>query len=292
MKFQYVIYKQTELEVNGRMADEIWQLLVRIRRYGINSIPIETGSVSEFFTKHQIAPEDTLLIAATDQTLEEICGQPVASIGFDNPDLINEGLYQADILVEGFAEVDYYFLERIYQRKHQIPWHMIDTKRCYLREMTEEDLPDLYKLYEGEGITKYVEPLYEWEEELAYTKAYIKNMYRYYGYGMWLVKDRDTHELIGRAGLNNLEFGGKWILEMGYIIAADRQRMGYATEVCKAIIEYAKGADTGYDRLYCFVQPENEASKALLKHLQFVSEGYVWRDKKEMEVYSYLLISK
>ena len=215
--------------------------------------------------------------------------QPVASIGFDNPDLINEGLYQADILVEGFAEVDYYFLERIYQRKHQIPWHMIDTKRCYLREMTVEDLPDLYKLYEGEGITKYVEPLYEWEEELAYTKAYIKNMYRYYGYGMWLVKDRDTHELIGRAGLNNLEFEGKWILEMGYIIAADRQRMGYATEVCQAIIEYAKGADTGYDRLYCFVQPENEASKALLKHLQFVSEGYVWRDGKEMEVYSYLL---
>ena len=155
--------------------------------------------------------------------------------------------------------------------------------------MPVEALPDLYKLYEGEGITKYVEPLYEWEEELAYTKAYIKNMYRYYGYGMWLVKDRDTHELIGRAGLNNLEFEGKWILEMGYIIAADRQRMGYATEVCKAIIEYAKGADTGYDRLYCFVQPENEASKALLKHLQFVSEGYVWRDGKEMEVYSYLL---
>ena len=76
---------------------------------------------------------------------------------------------------------------------------------------------------------------------------------------------------------------------MGYIIAADRQRMGYATEVCQAIIEYAKGADTGSDRLYCFVQPENEDSKALLKHLQLVSEGYVWRDGKEMEVYSYLL---
>ena len=150
--------------------------------------------------------------------------------------------------------MDYYFLERVYQRYHDIPWRVIETKRCYLREMIPDDLPDLYRLYAGKGMTEYMEPLYGWDEEMEYTKSYIENMYRFYGYGMWLVKDRMTDELIGRAGFDHYVVDGERILEMGYAIGVPYQRMGYASEVCQALIAYAKSAHLGYEELYCFVQ--------------------------------------
>lgn len=290
MEFQYLIYKSKELEHNGRLLSELQELTEEAAKHGVLTTAICDCTIPEYLEKQAIKPEEVLVIVATDKTLQEMTGFPIANVGYLNLDYPDEELYQADILVESFEEVDYAFLERIYQRKHHIPWRVIETKRCYLREMTTEDLPDLYRLYAGEGMTDYMEPLYEWEEELAYTKAYIANMYRFYGYGMWLAKDRYTDELIGRAGLNNLEFEGEQILEMGYAIDVFRQRMGYGTEVCEAVIEYARAAETGYEKLYCFVRKENEASKALLNRLKFTFQKNCSRDGREMELYELQLI--
>ncbi len=54
-----------------------------------------------------------------------------------------------------------FFLERIYQRKHGIPWRVIETERTYLREMTVEDVDALYEIYAQEGMTDFIEPLCE-----------------------------------------------------------------------------------------------------------------------------------
>lgn len=43
-------------------------------------------------------------------------------------------------------------------------------------------------------------------------------MYGMYGFGMWLVKDRDTDKLIGRAGLELRLIDGVEEMELGYII--------------------------------------------------------------------------
>ena len=49
---------------------------------------------------------------------------------------------------------------------------------------------------------------------------------------MWIVCDRNTGELIGRAGVEHREeLGGE--LELGYAIGVPWQRQGYATEVCR-----------------------------------------------------------
>lgn len=64
-------------------------------------------------------------------------------------------------------------------------------------------------------MTDFVEPLYDYETELEYQKAYIENMYGFYEYGMWLVFLKETGRLIGRAGLEHDE--------MGYMIAQQFQ---------------------------------------------------------------------
>lgn len=282
MELKYLVYKKEELEHGGHPDEDARRLFARVQRHGITVAEISEGSLREYFWAKQILPELSLVIASTEETLKEAEALLAAALGYQNPDFPDEPLGRVEYVAEGLEEVDVSFLERVYQRKHGIPWRILETKRCYLREMTLSDLPDLYRLYEGEGMTKYMEPLYEREEEEAYAKAYIRTMYRFYGYGMWLVKDRLTNELIGRAGFDHYIENDETLLEMGYAIAASRQRRGYATEVCEAMIAYAKEAAIGYDKLYCFVREGNAASRALLLRLGFSFQTRTVRDGKDM----------
>ena len=97
-------------------------------------------------------------------------------------------------------------------------------------------------------------------------RAYIENMYGFYEYGMWLVFSRETGKLIGRAGLEHDE--------MGYMIAPEFQNQGYATEVCRFIIDYAR-ENTDFEELYCRIDERNEASVRLAKKLGFTNSGHM-----------------
>ena len=94
-------------------------------------------------------------------------------------------------------------------------------------------------------------------------------MYGYYGYGMWLVFDRATGTLIGRAGLEHRDFDEQSELEMGYVIAPAWQGQGIATEVCNAIIKFAR-EELDFPRLNALTDAKNAASIALLEKLGFV----------------------
>ena len=171
--------------------------------------------------------------------------------------------------VESLAELDIEYLERVRRRYNHIPWDIGETDRCLIRELSLSDLPALYELYAKPGMTDYVEPLYDYETELEYQKAYIENMYGFYEYGMWLVFSKETGKLIGRAGLEHDE--------LGYMIAPELQNLGYATEVCRFIIDYAR-ENTDFEELYCRIDEKNEASVRLAKKLGFTNSGHVDED--------------
>lgn len=171
--------------------------------------------------------------------------------------------------VESLAELDIEYLERVRRRYNHIPWDIGETDRCLIRELSLSDLPALYELYAKPSMTDYVEPLYDYETELEYQKAYIENMYGFYEYGMWLVFSKETGKLIGRAGLEHDE--------LGYMIAPELQNLGYATEVCRFIIDYAR-ENTDFEELYCRIDERNEASVRLAKKLGFTNSGQVDED--------------
>lgn len=287
MKLRNIFYIEGELtqgKKEGVLPIDIRNLLDEAVSSGKKVIVFENDSIQSSMEQAAALPEESLIITTRKGTLEQIAHMPLVSVGYaDN--YFGEDLYQADLLAEGFDEVDVEYLEHIFQRKHGIPWRIIETERCYLREMSLGDMDDLYEMYAGAGMTEYMEPLYEREEEEIYTRAYIENMYGFYGFGMWLVKDKKTDALIGRAGLNVIEQEGKTVLEMGYAIAVPYQRRGYAKEVCRGIMEYTKTLH--YDRLCCFIHPQNEASKGLLYHLGFTGRGYANRDGMEMLLYEW-----
>ena len=117
------------------------------------------------------------------------------------------------------------------------------------------------------SVTLYTEDLFEnREDELAYTESYIKNQYGFFGYGLWIVEETDTGRVVGRAGISNRE--GYDEAELGYVIEKERQNRGYATEICRAIVEYA-GSVLMMQGLNCFVQKENLPSISLCLRLGF-----------------------
>lgn len=178
-------------------------------------------------------------------------------------------------ITEHWTWISACYLDRIYRRFYGLPWQIFETERCLVREMTVEDMEGLYGLYEEE-ITRYVEPLYEdKDKEKAYILDYIKHMYGFFEYGMWLVEDRKNGKIIGRAGISNREVNGVTEPELGYIIGKAYQRKGYGMEVCRGILAYAK-EELGMEFLNCFIGEDNRPSLALAEKLGFEK---VWEEK-------------
>lgn len=235
---------------------------------------------------------DCLMLADCAETLKLAQTCEIAVLGYVMPEMAKSGasfVKDLSMIVEGFEEVDFYFLERVYQRFHHLPWTVIETERCCLREITLEDLDDLYRLYEPEEMTRYMEGLYEdRKKEEEYTKAYIEKMYSFYGYGLWVVVEKASGRIIGRAGLGNLEVDGEIQLELGYLIAREKQRQGLAYEVCQGILDYAREA-TEFRTIHCLIQEQNKASIGLAEKLGFCWEKNVICNEKEMQRYSKIL---
>ena len=130
---------------------------------------------------------------------------------------------------------------------------------------------------------EYMEGLYPYEQEYAYQKAYVESMYRFFGYGMWLVFEKETGKLVGRAGIEHREeLGGE--LELGYAIAKPYWGRGYATEVCQAIINYAK-EELGFPSICSLIEPENAVSIHLAEKLGFQFEKEVKLTCKKYKKY-------
>lgn len=172
--------------------------------------------------------------------------------------------------IEELEEVDFRYLERIYRRFQKLPWWIGETKRCRIREMTEEDIDAIYEVYSGKNITKYMEGLYEdREEELQFMRCYIENEYAFWGYGTWLIERKEDGKIIGRVGFNMRD--GYEEPELGFVIAQEYQRQGYALECCKAALEVGK-EEYEFEMVQVFIKEGNVASIGLSEKLGFKFE--------------------
>jgi RimJ/RimL family protein N-acetyltransferase len=165
-------------------------------------------------------------------------------------------------------------LLRVYARFHGIPMEILETKRTLVRELSLEDTPELFQIYQEDHMTDYMEDLYPYEEEMTYEENYIRNVYGLYDYGIWIIRDKETNELIGRAGVESKPDLPLDTVELGYAIAPHLWHQGYATEVCSAILDYSRDV-LEKSCVIAEVDPMNQWSIAMLLRLGFqnVSEN-------------------
>lgn len=185
--------------------------------------------------------------------------------------------------IEDVSALEYRTYEDVYRRLAALPWDILETERICVRESTISDVEEFYRIYRDPAITRYMEDLFpEKEAEQAYMKAYIDQIYGFYGYGLWTVVQKDSGRVIGRAGLSVRE--GYELVELGFVIETACQGQGYGYEACAAILEYAR-QELSFEKVQALVKEENQASKGLLEKLGFRFEKKVTEKNGEYELY-------
>lgn len=181
--------------------------------------------------------------------------------------------------VEDPEELEPEYIERAYRRLKGLPWNILRTARCLIRETIPEDVESFYQIYSHPAITEYMEGLYpEVEEERQYVRDYIEKVYTFFGFGVWTVIERESGAVIGRAGFSYR--GGFDEPELGFIIGVPWQRRGYAEEVCRAVLAYGWSA-LEFRQVQALVEPENIPSVRLCEKLGFRKDENVNVGEKE-----------
>lgn len=183
----------------------------------------------------------------------------------------HEGNHDSDFsgalyVIEQIEEIGYETIDMAYRRLAGLPWEILATERCIVRETIVEDADSFYRIYAEPEITKYMENLYtDRDEEIAYIRDYREKVYGFYGYGMWTVLTKEG-TVIGRAGISWRE--GFDMPELGFVIGLPWQRQGYAYEVCSAVLTYAR-EELGFEQVQALVMEGNDISKNLCRKLGF-----------------------
>lgn len=166
-------------------------------------------------------------------------------------------------------ELDPEFEKRDALRKAGIPVEIAKTDQLLIRETIDSDISELYRIGTDQAVRKYIAPMQPTlEEEIVYTKAYVRHMYAFYDFGLWTVLEKDAYgqeRVIGRAGLFPSErLAGQ--IEMGYMIAPECQGNGYGKETAETVLRYAFNV-LDLEEVHLFAEKENKASVKLAETL-------------------------
>jgi len=180
--------------------------------------------------------------------------------------------------IERLEETDYESLDMAYRRLAGLPWNILETDRLRVRETTEADVDCFYQIYAEPSVAEYMEPLsVDRDEGTACINNYREKVYAFYGYGMWTVLEKESGQVVGRAGISWRE--GCDLPELGFVIGVPWQGRGYAFEVCDAILSYAR-EELLMERVQALVRPDNGRSLGLCERLGFTVSGETETEEK------------
>ena len=214
-------------------------------------LTVDSGSLGK--------PKELLCLVETDAEEKAALEQGFFCIGYLNPELPGQKLSGCRILLEGFEEIDRGFLEQVHTRALGLPVRIAETRRLILREMTLSDLPELNRICRENGLPE------TGEEEAG---AYIRYMYGLYQCGMWVVLEKESGRIIGRAGFGIADYLPEAELDLGYLIDTPYRRQGYGEEACRAVLDYGRDW-LELQRISAYVEEENQVSVHLLEKLGF-----------------------
>lgn len=215
-------------------------------------------------------------VVLTDKEYQKRQWETYAVIGIEH----DSPIHAVPFILENLEDLTEYDLRLAYARKFGIPCVIAANKRFTLRETALGDLSELKQIYDNTDIVKYIPRLDDTETEKDKLMSYIRCMYGYYGYGLWVMQDNATGGLIGRAGIEHREVDGELCHELAYLVRKEYQRKGYGYQAACMVLEFAK--QYGMRHIITYIHEKNIPSMRLSEKLGFTT----WKENRDgMEKY-------
>jgi len=143
----------------------------------------------------------------------------------------------------------------------------LQTERLIVRPVRPRDREPIARLWSSPRVTRYLGGIRD--------RAAVRRSLREYSdpdapYDLWAVEERSTGRVVGHCGLLPRRLDGDPVTEVIYVFGSRHWGKGYATEVARALVDYA--ATRGCDELYAFIDPANLGSQRVAARLGFVHE--------------------
>jgi len=108
------------------------------------------------------------------------------------------------------------------------------------------------------------------------------------GYGYWIIEEKESGDFVGEVGLANFHRDSDPPLgdtpEVGWVVAPQKQRMGYATEAVRGVLRWAR-ANMSDDRLICVIRSDNQNSINVATRCGFTAIGKATYKGNDMLVF-------
>ncbi|MEP6910484.1 MAG: GNAT family N-acetyltransferase [Actinomycetota bacterium] len=137
----------------------------------------------------------------------------------------------------------------------------LETERLLLRPATLDDLDAWHAISRDAEEAWWGQPSSTLDDAQANLEKHISH-HATLGFGLWAVELRDTHEVIGAAGLTHLPDSSE--IEVGYRFLREHWGLGYATEAARAAIAFGF-EDLGLDRIVAVTLPTNQGSRRVME---------------------------
>ena len=121
------------------------------------------------------------------------------------------------------------------------------------------------------GATLWSRPAPPTDAEIIDGLAAKVDHWNRHGFGVWLLRDRETGEPVGRGGLQYTFTAGLHDVEAGWAILPDRWGQGLATELAHACVQVAF-EQLGLRQIVAFTLPDNIASRRVMEKAGFEYE--------------------
>ncbi|MBO9728215.1 MAG: GNAT family N-acetyltransferase [Chitinophaga sp.] len=148
------------------------------------------------------------------------------------------------------------------------------TARLILAKPALEDVTTYFEIY-GDIRTNLYNPFGP-VPDITAAKANMRKFtthWEQYGFGPWKISlESKPEEIIGYGGLSHKMYGDVDRINVGYRFAESAWGKGYATEFCKAAIQYGF-EELNFPEIYAVVRPVNLASIKVLEKSDMVLNG-------------------
>ena len=210
-----------------------------------------------------------MVVTDTDESIAHWKKQAMAVIAWSHEENPQESLMQAPWLILSLDALSDPFPEEVWHRHHGLPLRLLETERCYLRELAMDDLDPLLALdaeQEADSPGRFFripadshletnpDPAIGSDPDLVsaardYLSHYIACQYPFYGYGIYGAYDRSDDRFLGIVGFYQTDSSTTASSdsdspdagpELGYAVRREHRRQGYAREWILALTDYAR----------------------------------------------------